>query len=241
MRKYLVFLVFIILFGASTRTASASLLHFTNGGEIYWNVLGIEDSVDNAYESALEVKKIADKVVSGQKIPVSISNKDGKVLLSYGEDDTKPVDITGYKSEIVEIEEKNSPRVISIAATDSGFAIKQRNIIAETTYPITVNSPDNRLTLSTSTGSKFIGVLPYEATDQIIKTNIITSIPNNTVSLVEKEEGELSYVIDGEKSITVLNIFSLQIPIKVEVSATTGTVTDVSKPLWYSVIGFLLA
>jgi hypothetical protein len=241
MRKVCFVLVAVFsLFVLSTKSADASLLRFNRDGTLQWNVLGLNDSVDAAYESAMEVKKIADKVVSGGSIPVSISNEDGKVFLSYGADDSAPVDITGYESEIVEIEEKDAPRTISIAATPSGFAIKQRGITAETSYPINITSPENKLSLTTNSGERFLTILPYEAVNLIIKTNIISTVVGGQVTLVEKDEGEMAYVVRGEKHIVLFNVFAFQVPVNVEVSATSGTVLNIDQPLWYSVVDFLL-
>jgi len=235
-----IFIVIVLFFGFSVKPANAALLNFTKNGELYWNVLGLENTVESAYNSALEVQKIANHLVSGEPIPVVLSNENGHVLLSYGKSPEKPVDITGYDSEIVEIEGDNSARTVSIAATDNGFIIQQKGIIAETQYPITIDSPRNRLSLNTDTGNRLLSVLPFDAVNQIIRTNIISSVLEAKITLVEKEEGEVAYVVQGEKQIILLNIIALQVPVNVEVSALTGSVIKIDQPLWYSALDFLL-
>lgn len=207
---------------------AAALLTFTSGGEVYWNVLGMTDS-------SLEVKKIADNLAAGPSTSVLLTNDNGQVFLSY--DGSKNVNVSGYKEDIIEVEEK-SAGTISIKVADSGFSIKQRDVTVNTSFPIKVNSRENKLSVETATGEKFLAVLPYEAVTQIIRTNIVSSVVSG--SLIEKEEGEVVYAVDGEKQITLFNIFSFAIPIKVEISATTGTVMNVDQPLWYSVVDFLL-
>lgn len=221
-----------VLFVAFATSASAALLTFTDNGEVYWNVLGLQD------DSTLEVKKVADNLVSDNSSSVSLSKDGGNVYLSYG-DSGKQVDITNYKEDIIELEEKGS-RKLFIKSSDNGFSISEMGVIAETSFPIKVKSPENKLAVNTSTGEIFLGILPYDAVSQLIRTKIITSVKNDKISLAQKPEGEVAYVVEGEKQISLLNVINFKVPITVEISATSGTVIDVAQPLWYSVVDFLL-
>lgn len=207
---------------------AAALLTFTSGGEVYWNVLGLTDS-------SLEVKKIADNLAASSTSSVSLSNDGGKVFLSY--DGNKKVDVSGYLEDIIEVEEKNSG-TLYIKAKEDGFSINQRDVIVDTNFPIKVNSKENKLSVETATGEKYLAVLPYEAITQLVRTNIVNSVTGGV--LTEKSEGEVVYEVVGQKQITLFNIFSFEVPVKVEVSATTGSVINVDQPLWYSIADFLL-
>lgn len=236
MKKLLLSTVFVGLFFASAKEADAAILTFSREGELYWNVLGLTDSED----SALEIKKIGDDFSPNKNESVALVNESGKVYLSYGAAGKK-VDVTGYSGEIIEIEEADAPSRVLIEATESGFAISQRGIIAETSFPISINSPENKLSVETANGNKFLSVLPFEAVRLITKTNMISSVSDGGINLIEKEEGELAYEVNGQKFITLFKVFSFAVPIKVEVSAISGKVVHVDQPLWYSFVGFFLA
>lgn len=230
MRKLLpALLLCAVLFSLSAKTAFGALLTFSPKGLVYWNVLGLESS-------SLEVKKIANDLAANQNTSVALLNNGGKVFLSY--DGQKQVDLTGYRENIVEVEEQNPAKTLHIKATDSGFAITQKNVTVDTTFPIKINSRDNRLSVETASGERFLTVLPYEAVNQIVRTNLITKLISG--SLIEKEEGEVVYEVAGEKEIVLLKIFIVAVPVKVEVSALTGSVITIDQPLWYSVVDFLL-
>lgn len=230
--KVCVCLILLAVLLLNSGSAYAALLTFTDDGEVYWNVLGVED------DSTLEVKKVADQLVAGSPSSVSLSNNGDSVYLSYGPDGKK-VDVTDYKDNIVELEEKGS-RKLGIKATEDGFSLSEQGVIAETSFPIKVNSPENKLAVSTSTGERFLGMLPYDAVAQLIRTKIISSVKGEKISLVENQEGEVAYVVEGEKQIALFNIINIKVPIRVEISAISGTVLEVKEPLWYSVVDFLL-
>jgi len=230
MARFLVSLTFLLLFlGTAPVTASAALVRFGRDGEVYWNVLGAN--------SELEIKKIVNETIKGQAT-VDLSQDNGKVFLSY---DGGEVDVTGYEKEIIEIEENEAPKKILISSTGDGFEISQSGIIAVTPFSIKINSPQNKLAVETSTGTRFLAVMPYDAVEQVVLTNIINILPREgRIKLIEKEEGEIAYEISGEKQISLFNIFSFGVPIVVQVSATSGKVINISEPLWYSVVDFLL-
>jgi hypothetical protein len=226
--KRLVFLVFLVfLFVRYLSDASAAMLTFTHDGEVYWNVLGLTDS-------SIQVKKIADSLTTGTGTSVSLVNDNGKVFLDY--DGEKQVDITGYRDDIVVVEEKGSA-TLRINATQDGLSIAQGGVTVNTSFPINVNSQKNRLSVETSTGEIFLAVLPHEAITQIIRTRIIDRLLDNT--LAEKPEGEVVYLVRGEKEIELFNIFSFSVPVAVEVSAVSGSVVKIDQPLWYSMLDFL--
>ncbi len=227
-RIILIFTVFITLLLFSAQYSFAAMLTFSLGGEVYWNVLGIN-------EDSLEVKKIADNLNIGAGNIVSLVNDNGKVLLSYGE---KQMDITGYGENIVEIEQKEPPNSLFIKSSEDGFSLIQRGIEVSTTFPIKVNTPRNRLSVETATGEHYLTILPYDAVNLVLKTNIISNLTD--ALLVEKEQGGLIYEVNGYKEIVLFNIFLIQIPIKAEISVATGSVVKVEQPLWYSIMDFML-
>lgn len=235
MNRFVVCLFFGLFFLLVARPIQAAMLTYTNDGEVYWNVLGLSDST-------LEVKKVVDKLVSGAQTAVILSNNQGTVRLSYGKDADKEINLTGYEQDIVEIEGRESAKKIFIRASEGGFLIREGMVTATTAFPIKINSPENKLAVSTSTGERFLAVSPFDAVSQIVRTKIISPFTEDaTISLVERPEGEVAYVIDGKKEIQLFNIFLIEVPVTAEVSAVSGNLIDVNQPLWYSVVDFLFA
>lgn len=222
---------FLFLFSLSVSNARASLLRITQKGEVYWNVLGLTDNY-------MEVKKIAtNAVVAGSSI--SLANNGGNVVISS--EGGNVVELGDYKEEILEMEASEAASTVLIRAQGQEFVIEQNGIKVRTSFPIKVDSKKNKLLVETQTGDKFLSILPEPALMQLIRTNIISSINESGVDIREKEQGEVIYFVNGKKSILLFNIFMLDVPIKVEISATSGSVLKVDQPLWYSVVDFLLA
>lgn len=211
----------------------ASLLTFSADGELYFNVLGLSDTSD----SSLEIKKIADNY-SIKNESVSLVNESGKIYLSYN-GSSKKVDLTNYKNDIVQIEEKDAPTTVSIKGRESGFEIVQRGIVTYTEYPIKINSPENQISIATDTGERYVSFMPYEAVRMLARTNMITEVAGGNIQLAESA-GEPAYVISGTKLVTLFKIFSFNVPITAHVSAANGNVVKVDQPIWYSLIGYFL-
>lgn len=229
MKKFLVAVIFSLLLSSSVHDANAALVRFGRDGEAYWNVLGAN--------SELEIKKLANETVAG-KTAVDLTTDNGKVFLTY---DGGKVDLTGYEEEIIEIEESEAPKKILISSTENGFKIAQSGIVAHTPFSIKINSPQNKLAVETTSGTRFLSIMPYDAVEQMVLTNIINILPKEgKIKLFEKDDGEIAYEVSGEKQIYLFNIFSFGVPITVQVSATSGKIINIDQPLWYSVVDFLL-
>lgn len=238
--KRLVFVVFFLagfIFCASP--AKAALVTFTDSGQAQWNVLAL---TDNAEESILEVRQIASTTPSSSNVSVSLFNDGKTVLLQYGDgNDEKKVDLSDYEEEIIEIEERYSPRKLAILAHEDGFAIKQLGITALTTYPVKVSSEKNRLSVVTPTGERVLKVMPHEAVSQVIRSNILTNVSGSgQVLLEEGSEGEVEYLLKGKKDVILFKVFLIEVPISVRVSALSGNIMEIDQPIWYSLIGFFL-
>lgn len=238
MNKYFLATVFsVVFFSFSASTADAALLTLTDKGELYWNVLGLTDEIE---KSALEIKKIADNINPNKIESVALINESGKIFVRFGDEEDK-VDVTEYSEDIVEIEQTDSPSKVFIEATQSGFAIKQRGITAETSFPIKIDSTENKVTVETPTGTKLLSTLPYEAVRLLTNSNLISEVPNGEVNIIEKEQGEITYEVNGKKYITLFKILSFEVPIKAEVSATSGNVVNLDQPVWYALVGYFLS
>src|SRR3989344_1398373 len=215
--------------------AQAALVTATTEGELVINVLAFTtDPLLASEEHELAVKDI---VQTGTPSPNTrvVLDREGEqtVLLVHSGDDTKQLDVTGYTREIVEIEEREAPKRVSISARDGKFGITQQGVIAKTEFAIEVNAEDHRISVNTPNGSRFIFILPYDAAAQTIKSNLLTNIPGE-ITLTEGNEGELAYEIRGQRFVNILNLVSIPVYVTAYISAQNGRVMEVEQPLWYS-------
>lgn len=189
-------------------------------------------------EGNVSVTSIVDTPAPNPNAQIALNNTDEKVLLKVDENE---MDLSGYEDDIVEIEEVDVPKRISIKATDSGFAISQRGVVAETVFPITINTPEKKISVSTASGMRYLAVMPYDAVMQIVRSNIISDLgEDGRIELIEGDEGEVLYKVSGEKNIDLLKFVSLPVEVEVQVSALSGKVLKVEQPIWFSLLNVLL-
>ena len=103
---------------------------------------------------------------------------------------------------------------------------------------VNIDPYENQLSLTTRTGKKYLKVLPFDAAQSILRTRLINNINSEPFKIVEGEKG-LSYVINGNKVISVLNVYDIEIPITARVSALTGEVIAIDEPSWLKPLSFL--
>lgn len=244
MRK-LLSLSFIVsfLFLLSPQQVDASLVTITEKGELVVNVLSSEDSIDLGIpqKEYFEVKEIAES--SGEsEASVTIERVNDKISLTVSspESGNKTLDVTNYDDDIVEIEERNRAKIVRLGVVGDKLSIEQRNIIALTDMPINVDPSKKELSVTTSSGRKLISVLPREAIEALMRTKIVNKMGlNERLNIIEEEEGDVSYVIKGQKVINLFNVYDYEIDITARVSVTTGEVVGIDEPEWLKAINFL--
>jgi len=220
----LAFLVALAIF--FPKNTQAAIVSVDLDQEINLNVLGITN--------------LALKTVSSKIEEVNLYEDNGKIVMNVGNGDrTSEMDLSGYEEEIIEIEKAREPERVSILADGSGFLIRQRGISAKTVYPLKFKSKEEEITVETESGERFVAVLPYEAVTQIIRSNIISDMEEGgRVELVEREEGELAYKINGKKEISLFRFLNIPVDVSAYVSALTGKVLEIEEPVWSRVLSF---
>ena len=229
-----------LIFVSSTAPSYASLIVIDNTGEVIWNVLSEEDSLalDIPRHSSIEVKKAAETTPPSSSV-VSLERTDGKVsLLVSSDNETRELDVTGWRNNLVEIEERAEVQKLTIGIRDDKFTLSQKGVTAETTYPVSVDSERAQISLETPSGAKFISVFPIEAVESALRTNLMNRITEPKIEVFEKEQ-ELQYSIQGEKVFSFFKTYDYSIPVTLFVSASTGEVLDLEAPGWFKYISFL--
>jgi hypothetical protein len=241
MRKFLggVF-IFFSLFSLSTSSVFASLVVVGRDGEVVANVLGSEIGV-SVERPSYEVKDVTSFGSEEGSVALERDGERVSLFLTNGGEE-KYMDVTGYVKELVEIEKSTDPENISILNTQEGFLISQRGVSARTEYSIFIDPSNRELSLETPSGKRYLGVLPYEAVLSVVKANIINTLNvDGEVVLREEVGGDLLYEVLGEKSIKVINLIDLSVPVDVSVSASTGQIVSVNQPVWFRVLDILFA
>lgn len=220
---------------------SAQLLVIRKDGNIEWKVLAGESEIllPIPKASRIEIKDSISGTTSESRITLSKSDQKISMLVDEGIYE-KELDITGWKEEVLELEERAEVQKLSIAIVEDKFAIKQKGIVALTTYPINIDPKKAELSVATDSGLRIISVLPFQAVESLLRAKLITKVDQGKINLLEKER-ELTYVVNGQKIINLFNIYQLTVPIGAEVSASTGEILSVDSPIWYTIIGFLFS
>ena len=219
----------------------ASLVTIDNQGKVIVNVLSAEESIELEIPSSefLEIKNVVSETLEGDA-KISLAKVDGKATLEVSSPSgNKSLDVTNYKKEVIEIEERPQVQKLTISVSGDKFVIGQRNVFAETDYQINIDASTARLTLETPSGLRFLSILPRQATDSVLRAKYINRIESEKKLLIKEEGSELAYEVYGDKVLNFFNFFEYPIPVSVKVSASTGEILFVDQPTWLKVINFL--
>lgn len=232
----------LVFFVFTTQNVEASLVFIDKDGEVIIKVLSSEDSVELEIPQRdyLEVKDVVDEMPeSNAKISLKKDGEEIKLNVSTSSGD-KSLDVTNFRENVIEIEERAEAEKIFIGIEDGKFSIKQRGIVAQTDFEINIDPATAGLTLTTPSGLKFLSVLPRQAADSIFRSKLINKIPfGEKLEILELDGRDLAYVISGEKVVNVFNMFEYSIPVTIKVSASTGEILTIDEPSWLKIFGFL--
>lgn len=218
------------------KSAYASLVTISKDGEVIENVLADSDStVLNVPKTSFDVKKVAEGDTNDN---VYLTKNEGKIsmVLSGG----KTLDVTNWKEDLVEVEERGDTKKLNIFLENGLFNIKQGSIVATTEFPITINPKDNRFSLETPSGEKYLAILPDEAVNIALRAKTVTEVYQDKIAISE-ENKDLCYVVAGKKNINLFNVYNLGVEVTAKISASTGEIVGTDEPVWMKVISLLTA
>ena len=237
MKKMIFFGVFLLSFFFLATPAKASIISIDKNGNIIWKILAYESPLAlEIPKQNLEVKNVTNTDSFNREI--SLTKEDGKVSLKVGENDT--LDVTNMGDSLVEIEERGDTKKIEIGIKGDKFSIKEGDILALSSYPINIDPVENRLSVVTPSGKKYLGIFPYEAAQVALRSKYINKINQKTFDITE-EERDVSYLIAGDRVINLFNLIKINIPVTTKVSASTGEILSVEQPMWLKVLGFMFS
>ncbi len=208
-----VIFLLLLISSISVSSVSAALVTVNPKGQVIWQVLG---------DSTIQVKSVAENLTSTNS-QISLNNTNGKIELNN-------IDVTNFKDSLVEVQARGEANDLKIGTNGNAFNIEENGIIAETKFPITIDPIKNELSVTTTSGSRLVSVLPYEAILSLTRAKFINKVNSNKIDLTENVTGELQYQIGGKRDINILNV-----------PASTGEVLKVDEPTWLKVFGFLFS
>ncbi len=229
----------IIFLASSFSFAQASLLVIEKDGRVEWKVLSAtdENNLSIPKPSSLAINSVADSGDNNESI-ILLAKDNDKLNLTYSSNDSKKeLDVTGWKEDIVEIEERPEVQKVKISVQDGKFSLRQKGISAITEDQVTIDSKTAELSIKTESGNKFLSVLPYDAVQNVLKVKVISELDGNKIDILE-ENGNLAYKIAGNKVINFFNFYFYKIPVDSYVSASTGAILKIDSPTFYKYLNF---
>jgi hypothetical protein len=227
------FFTLILLFSFSlffpSKADAAALVHIDANGLVTLNVLGTTDSI------ALKVPKRQTLEVNGSNVEIFREGETFKLALN----DTN-LNITDYKDNIIEIEETQQSKKVKISLSGDQFKIEQDGVSVLTSYPIEIDPKGKEISVKTETGEKFLSILPKDAADSLLRSNIADSVDPTANSLIE-ENGVLLYKLKASKTVNLFNVSDYKTDIEAKVSASTGEIVVTNEPVWLKFLSFFLS
>jgi hypothetical protein len=236
-RKIVVFvflLVFLPLYFPSR--ADASLLVVKKDGQVVANVLASETSLALGVPVRGQLG-VTDVVAGGSSNEnISLSKENDKISLKVGSD--KTYDVSNWKDNIIEIEERPEVKSIKIELLEGKFRIESDGVFALTDLPITIDPAKNKFSVTTPTGERYVSILPSDAIQTVLRAKSLTETQTG-MDLIE-EGGILSYLIKGDKNVNFFDFYKMKVPVTAKVSASTGEIVVIDQPPWLRVLSFIL-
>lgn len=152
------------------------------------------------------------------------------------------------------VTENGVEKEVKIRATNERFVIEQvgfggteASTSATTNFPLTVDTENNTITVTTPLGVVNVQQLPATAIENILAANVLDKVESAELTEPEDEEDkndpntQVVYRIKGVKETKFLGLIKVDAPILAEVSAITGQTTLVEQPWFLNAFGFLFA
>lgn len=153
------------------------------------------------------------------------------------------------EDEIFKIEDREDKNQVRVTSLGNKFVIVRSQTGAQTDFPVTVNLNTNELTVTTPAGVKIVTILPDQAVANMLATNIIDQVRGlaftqdvqqvatnaaslkDVINLTSTREGVLVYEIPGVSSERFLGFIPVEVQKTAVVSAETGELIEINKPL----------
>ncbi|OGE65882.1 hypothetical protein A3H85_02410 [Candidatus Daviesbacteria bacterium RIFCSPLOWO2_02_FULL_40_8] len=232
----------------------------TNGTKIKSQSEGAKSETEI---ETVDGRKIKTKVEDNKKTKIEIEQDRLKLKYVYEggrlklktEDEAKEDKILD-KREIdeltKEIEEELEDEGVKIASKSGKQAFSKNKIAALTDFPLSVDVNTRQLIVTTPAGQKVVTILPDQAVQNLLNTNIVNKIDTQAGEIAGGELGDLTgtvkieiindkivYRIKGVKTHKFLGLIPVSAQTTAIVSAESGELVSQEQPLLTTVIDLL--
>lgn len=188
------------------------------------------------------------------KLKLKYKFENGQLKLKAENEQGKEVEVDDEKLDEMgdEAEEELEKKGIRIATGSGKPVLAKNNVAALTDFPLSVDVATNQLIVTTPAGQKVVTILPDQAIQNLLDTNIINKVDSSTDSSLTDELGQLSgvvkletkndkvvYKVKGTKSHRLLGFIPVDASTTVFVSAETGETVETEQPLITNIIDLL--
>lgn len=187
---------------------------------------------------------------NGVKKKVELRNENGRVRVrvktetAEGVETSQTLDLRPEDGKVtLKIEENGVEKSVTVKSLADRFVIEQEGFEVPTSFPITVDTVTNTITVETPAGVVNVRELPAQAIQNLLAANVLDEVENTELGEPEEEGGteQVVYKVEGIQKAKLLGIFNVDAPILAEVSAATGEQTFVSEPWYLRAFGFLFS
>lgn len=228
---YLLPFFFSLLFPSASK---AAILKITKEKKVILNILSFQNDSLFFQDKEMEVKKVSS---FGKEVDKVSLRKEGERFYLVMGGDGAQMDVSSVKDELIEIEERDNTKKITIALDRGYFVINHDGVVATTDFPIEIDPINNKFYLSSESGLINLNILPKDALSLALRSRFLDrSIPEG-LKILEREPGQITYEIDGERVLNLFYFFSYKVPVSVYISAVTGKIIYVNQPLWLRLLG----
>lgn len=239
MRKILFTTFLIFFFFAFIAPVKAEIVTLKKNGEVIINVLSYQDSFGVVKKESLQIKDVLNSGNSEIREKIFLAKVEGEYKLNVvSNEGSKELNVTNINGDLIEIEARPSVKNLKIGLRDGNFYLEEAGIVAKTIFPINIDSKNAEISVKTDSGEHFIAVSPVDAYQYCLRARNISKLTNEDIVIAEKNLGEITYEIPGEKTLNFFGLVSYDVPVRVSVSTLTGEITNLETEVWMKVLNF---
>lgn len=188
------------------------------------------------------------------KLKLKYKFENGQIKLRAENEQGKEVEVENEELDEMgnEAEEELEKKGIKIATGSGKPVLAKNNVAALTDFPLSIDVATNKLIVTTPAGQKVVTILPDQAIQNLLDTNIISRVDSSSDPALTDELGQLSgvvkleiknekivYKVKGTKSHRLLGFIPVNASTTVFVSAETGETIETEQPFITSIIDLL--
>ena len=182
------------------------------------------------------------QVQDKSKIELQKENGKTKVNIKVG-DMEREMEVTDQNGEVplLKISNKNQDAASEVKVESKGdkFNLKQGDLSAETTLPISIDPKTSAVSVTTPSGNVLLKTLPTVAVNNILKSGAVDKVGTikiETLGNSASTSGTVVITAQGTKTGKLLGLFKVTIPVTIKVDTSTGKEISKEEPILYKIL-----